>query len=58
MKKLGIAEENPEAKAMVEYAKRSVSDEPLEQAIAKAEAAVASDLFEDDAEVKEPVPAA
>jgi len=58
MKKLGIAEENPEAKAMVEYAKRSVSDEPLEQAIAKAEAAVASDLFEDDAEVKEPVPVA
>ena len=58
MKKLGIAEENPEAGSMVGYAKRSVSDEPLEQAIAKAEAAVASDLFEDDAEVKEPVPAA
>jgi len=46
MKKLGIAEENPEFESVVEYAKRSVSDEPLERADAKVEAAVKPEFFE------------
>jgi len=57
MKKLGIAEENPEAGSMAGYAKRSVSDEQLERADAKAEAAVKPEFFEGKGNVQEPVPA-
>jgi len=58
MKKLGIAEENPEAGSMAGYAKRSMNEEQIDKAVTEAEAAVASDLFEDDAEVEKPEPAA
>jgi len=57
MKKLGIAEENPEAGSMAGYGKRSMNEEQLEQAAVKAEAAVKPEFFEGKGNVQEPVPA-